>query len=276
MPVFEDTPREELVDSLLEGLAARRSSAFNKIGVSGCLIHVHTTLDALERDLEAGARDRMREAAATLMRALLPEGLSFSDLATFVRSLRERARALCREDARAQVEDWCFEYFSVATRQFIAARDEREQDRAAQREIERYSARLAELEAALSANEELLELVRQASVPIAPITAGVLLVSLVGPFDRERAGLLRARLLEAVSQRRTHSAILDVSGVPVFDLDAARMIVSVARSARLLGARVILVGISAESARTLVTLGVELGGLLTHATLEHGLREALS
>jgi anti-anti-sigma regulatory factor len=48
------------------------------------------------------------------------------------------------------------------------------------------------------------------------------------------------------------------------------------RAVRLLGAQVLLTGIRAEVAQTLVSLGLELGGLITRSTLQAGIRYALS
>ena len=49
-----------------------------------------------------------------------------------------------------------------------------------------------------------------------------------------------------------------------------------ARAARLLGAQIILVGISAEIAQTLVQLGADLTGMATRANLQSGIEYALA
>src|SRR5690606_15744148 len=93
---------------------------------------------------------------------------------------------------------------------------------------------------------------------------------------RFRAELLTDRLLSEVGRTRARVAILDISGVPVFDTDAAQLIIRLARSVGLLGAKVILVGISPENARTIVELGIELDQIMTCQALQDGLRKALA
>jgi rsbT co-antagonist protein RsbR len=48
-----------------------------------------------------------------------------------------------------------------------------------------------------------------------------------------------------------------------------------AQAARLLGAQVMLTGIRPEVARTLIGLGVDLGGIETHGPLQAGIAAAL-
>jgi anti-anti-sigma factor len=140
----------------------------------------------------------------------------------------------------------------------------------------RLEGQLAELAAALDEKTQLLELIRQASTPIVPVVRGIVVVPLVGTLDAFRAELVTERLLHEVVRLKARTAILDVSGVPLFDTHAAQLILRLARSVRLLGTRVLLVGMSPETARTIVGLGVDLGAVESHATLQDGLARALS
>ena len=124
--------------------------------------------------------------------------------------------------------------------------------------------------------ERLLELIRQASTPVTTVVSGILVVPLVGIFDRVRAEFLTERLLDEVGRVRARVAILDISGVPVFDTDAAQLIIRLANSVRLLGAKVILVGMSPGNAQTIVGLGIDLGEIITCRALQDGLRRALA
>jgi rsbT co-antagonist protein RsbR len=68
---------------------------------------------------------------------------------------------------------------------------------------------------------------------------------------------------------------MDITGVPVVDTAVGNHLLQAARAAELLGARVILVGISAEVAQTIVQLGINLSRIVTLATLQAGIEYAL-
>ncbi|MCA9700713.1 MAG: STAS domain-containing protein, partial [Myxococcales bacterium] len=132
-----------------------------------------------------------------------------------------------------------------------------------------------ELEVALDEKTKLLDMIRQASTPIAPVVDGILVVPLVGTFDSERAAFLTEKLLQEVARARAQTVILDISGVPVVDTDAAQLIIRLSRSVRLIGSGLFLVGLSPINAATIVRLGIELDTLETFSTLRDGLAQAL-
>jgi rsbT co-antagonist protein RsbR len=70
--------------------------------------------------------------------------------------------------------------------------------------------------------------------------------------------------------------IRDVSGVDEFDEATARHLLSAARAASQIGARMVLSGISPTMARAMVTLAAPLGGLSTFRSLEDALRHVLA
>jgi rsbT co-antagonist protein RsbR len=134
---------------------------------------------------------------------------------------------------------------------------------------------LAQLHEETAAREQLSATVRQLSVPIIPIMEGVLVAPLVGEIDAERASLLQRRLLERIVAERAQAAILDITGVPVVDAQVSIWLIQATTAARLLGARCILVGINPEVSQALVASGVDLGDLVTRATLREGLEYAV-
>jgi anti-anti-sigma regulatory factor len=276
MVSFEPTVRAELLSSVSSGLAKRRMSAFSMLGEDRCRTHVEATVDALEQDLEAGSFEAMRAPAIAFVSEFLAEGMGYTDLRFFSKLLREKALELAPADRREAVEEWCYQHLAVCTTHFLVQRDGMLQRQAEQRDIDRFESQLAELEAALAEKTQLLELIREASTPVTSVVRGILVVPLVGTFDRFRAELLAERLLDEVGQARARVAILDISGVPVFDTDAAQMIIRLARSVRLLGCKVILVGMSPRNARTIVELGIELDQTETCQALQDGLRKALA
>jgi len=82
-------------------------------------------------------------------------------------------------------------------------------------------------------------------------------------------------LLRGLERTRAPVAIIDITGVSNVDAHVADTLVAAARAARLLGTEVVLTGIRAAVARTLVQLGVELSGLHTRKTLQEGIDRAL-
>ena len=107
-----------------------------------------------------------------------------------------------------------------------------------------------------------------------PIADRVLLLPLVGEIDLERSSLIMERLLEAVITHRAEFVLMDVTGVPSIEVEVAVSLFAVARSARLLGAQVIVVGLSPDFARSLVSFGVDAGDILTLASVQRGLELA--
>ncbi|MFO7562634.1 MAG: STAS domain-containing protein [Enhygromyxa sp.] len=235
-------------------------------------------LRALEQDLAAGKREAVRGAMQTVVEELSAEGLTFADLRFLAQTLRNAVRATLESadtQLRAQVDDWFFELVMISSMRFIVAREEQMQERTVKIELSRLETQLDELKAALAEKTRLLEVIRQASTPIVPVVQGIHVVPLVGMFDAFRAELLTEKLLHEVARVHARAVILDISGVPVFDTDAAQLIIRLARAVRLLGTEVIVVGMSSENARTIVELGVDLSGLATLGTLQDGVALAL-
>lgn len=276
----------EMLEAVVSRLYGRATSSFYRMGEEACRAHVDTTLTALRRDLAAGKQDALRECTQGLLEELSGEGLIFADLKFFAQTLRkvvqstleassEASSAIGPGDWRQPVDDWFFELVLVSTMRFLARREEYLQKRTVKFELERLESQLGELQDALAEKTQLLEVIRQASTPIAPVVRGILVVPLVGMFDTFRAEVLTEKLLEEVSRLHARAVILDISGVPVFDTESAQLIIRLARAVRLLGTEIFLVGMSPENARTIVELGIDLVGLKTLGTLQAGLAQAL-
>lgn len=274
----------QIVEAVSERLCTRSASAFRRVGKATCHKHIDAALVALQQDLASGKHEAVRKVVYTLIEELTVEGLTFSDLRFYAQSLRTHVRDAIDADPRAQlgeqrdhpqIEDWFFELTMVCTMRFMAWRDEKLQRETAQLGVQRLESQLTELKIALDEKTSLLELIRQASTPIAPVVRGIIVVPLVGTFDTFRAELLTEKLLQEIVRLRARAAILDISGVPVFDTEAAHLTIRLARAVRLLGTAVILVGMSPVNARTIVDLGVDMTGIETLATLQDGLALAL-
>jgi rsbT co-antagonist protein RsbR len=120
--------------------------------------------------------------------------------------------------------------------------------------------------------EEIVEL----STRVLPLHRGILVMPLVGRIDAARAGPILGERLAAVARHRARVVVIDISGVPVVDADAAAHLVRTARALALLGATPVLVGVVADVARTMIAGGVALERVTTLADLASGLRHALA
>ena len=81
-------------------------------------------------------------------------------------------------------------------------------------------------------------------------------------------------LLERIVATGSEIVLLDITGVPVVDTAVARHLLETVAAARLLGAEVLIVGLSSRTAMTLVQLGIDLSHVTTRATLAKGLEFA--
>ncbi len=105
---------------------------------------------------------------------------------------------------------------------------------------------------------------------------GVLALPVIGSVDTARAQDMTEALLEKIVSTGSEIVILDITGVPVVDTAVARHLLETVSAARLLGAEVLVVGLTSRIAMTLVHLGVDLGGVTTRTTLAKGLQLAFA
>lgn len=271
-----------LVTELTRRLHGRTGSIFRVLGEATAAAVAGRLFAALRRDLEGREQAALRELVLALMDELQPKGLGYTDLRLLTIALRQvvlAALATAPEssaEAREQVHEWLFQLALQGSMRFVARRELQFQEQAAALEVRQLEGQLAELKAAFEEKTRLLDVIRQASTPIAPVYDGIIVVPLVGMVDAFRAQLLTEKLLEGVVQSRAKVVLLDVSGVPVFDAEAAQHIVRTALAVRLLGTRLILVGLSPDIARTIIELGIDLAGLTTLGTLQDGLARAFA
>ena len=133
-------------------------------------------------------------------------------------------------------------------------------------------------QAFVSANEQVIarqqQAIRQLSTPVLQLRSGLLILPIVGALDRERLDQMRALLLQAIRDRRARAVVLDVTGVPEIDSVAANQLIGSVTSARMMGAEVIISGLSDEIAQTLVTVGIDLTRVASAGDLQVGIEIA--
>jgi rsbT co-antagonist protein RsbR len=105
------------------------------------------------------------------------------------------------------------------------------------------------LEASLVEKQQRFQMLRDVSSPVIPVLNGVLVMPLIGSLDGERVEQATSVLLPRVQRART--VLIDITGVPVMDSQAAQKLIAMMQGLRLLGARVTLVGVGPEVAQML-------------------------
>jgi anti-anti-sigma regulatory factor len=145
-------------------------------------------------------------------------------------------------------------------------------------EIELAERRRSE-EARTALQEKIIQVQRarlaELSTPLIPITDEIMVMPLVGAMEEDRAEQVLATALEGVASKQTKVVIIDITGVQRVDSNVAGALVRTAQALRLLGALAMITGIRPEVAKTLVGMNLELGGVVTQATLQSGIDYAL-
>jgi rsbT co-antagonist protein RsbR len=108
-------------------------------------------------------------------------------------------------------------------------------------------------------------------LPVLQLWEGILALPLVGSLDDFRVQRLNEILLQRIVETGSEVVILDIGGVPAVDVAVARRLLEVTSAARLLGAEVIVVGLSTRTALAMVHLGIDLASVTTRKTMAQGL-----
>lgn len=118
--------------------------------------------------------------------------------------------------------------------------------------------------------------IRELSTPVIRVHERILLLPLIGSIDSHRARQVMDNVLLKVSEAQAKCILIDIAGVPVVDTNVADSLVKTTAAVRLLGAQTILTGITAQVARTIVQLGVDITTMHTVSRLADGIELALS
>jgi rsbT co-antagonist protein RsbR len=112
------------------------------------------------------------------------------------------------------------------------------------------------------------------STPVLQVRERLLILPIIGVLDQKRARQLTEQLLRGIRTHRAKVVVIDVTGVPEIDEAVANNLVQTVDASRLMGASVIITGLSSEIAQTLVTIGVDLSKVNTSGDLQGGIEEA--
>jgi rsbT co-antagonist protein RsbR len=114
------------------------------------------------------------------------------------------------------------------------------------------------------------------STPLIPITDRIMVMPLVGAMDTDRAEQAVETALRGVQAQKAQVVIVDITGIKNISTNVSSILIRMAQALHLLGAQAVLTGIRAEVAAGLVSLGVDLRGIVTRSTLQAGIAYALS
>jgi rsbT co-antagonist protein RsbR len=209
-------------------------------------------------DVDPQAWNGLREFLDNLSRSRAQQGFSPSETATFVFSLKEplfqRLRTAAGSDTDALADDvWAATRILdslglYTTESFIRSRESL---------IARQQ-------------QDMLEL----STPVVSLWDGILALPMIGTLDSARTQVVMETLLQRIVESEVSIAIVDITGVPTVDTLTAQHLLKTVTAARLMGAECIISGIRPAIAQTIVHLGVDLGGVITKASLADALRLA--
>lgn len=132
----------------------------------------------------------------------------------------------------------------------------------------------SERESALIEQQRLT--IQELQTPVIQVWDRILALPIVGSLDTARTQTMNEALLQRIVDTASEIVILDITGVPVVDTAVARHLLETVAAARLLGAEVLIVGLSTHTALTLVHLGLDLTGVTTRTTLAKGLEMAFA
>jgi rsbT co-antagonist protein RsbR len=118
------------------------------------------------------------------------------------------------------------------------------------------------------------EAIRELSTPVLQVRERLLILPIIGIIDPQRARQLTEQLLRGIRANRARVVVIDITGVPAVDATVANHLVQTVDASRLMGATVIVTGLSSEIAQTLVTIGVDLAKMKTVGDLQGGIEEA--
>lgn len=244
----------------LAGLLTQRSGLLLALAGEFLIIGLIAALEAAGSPLIGFAPTEAPSTALVFAVFLLGIGLLGLLLAFFTGSLRSALQMALQREGELE---------AVRASQAVVIDEQTASLRSMLDTVERQKAQLATTVEEMQTQQELI---RALSAPILPVLTGVLVLPVIGALDAERAAVLEHHVLTTVESQRTHAVIFDVTGLAVMDVPVADALLRTAAALRLLGARVILVGIRPEVAQTLTMIGRSFQQIETYANLQEAVQ----
>jgi rsbT co-antagonist protein RsbR len=209
-------------------------------------------------DITAPGWDQSRTVLEDVSRSHATLGLTPSETATFVFSLKEPLFALLREKVGKDPDQLAHEIWTATSLL----------DKLGLYTVEAFQKSREDIIG--RQQQELLEL----STPVVRLWEGVLALPLIGTLDSARTQIVMESLLEEIVTSGAEIAIIDITGVPTVDTLVAQHLIKTVAAARLMGADCIISGIRPQIAQTIVHLGLDLG-VVSKATMADAFALAL-
>ena len=205
--------------------------------------------------LETGSVEELREYARDLSERIIPRGVETHEVVGIVLLLRDvLARSLFEkyQDDFNRVLD-VYEPAANRIANTVAINFVQERERVIRQQQ---------------------EAIRELSTPVLQVRERLLILPIIGVLDGQRARQLTEQLLRGIRANRAKVVVIDITGVPTIDSTVANHLVQTVEASRLMGASVIITGLSSDIAQTLVTLGVDLSKVNAVGDLQGGIEEA--
>lgn len=133
-------------------------------------------------------------------------------------------------------------------------------------------ARLRDTHTLLEQERHLRDTISQLTVPVQEIGERVLFAPLIGHIDAQRGRQITETVLDKLHTSRAHTIIIDVQGVTTIDTSVAQLLDQLIQAIQLLGARVMLTGISAQMAATVTQLGITFRNVALYPSVSSALQ----
>jgi anti-anti-sigma regulatory factor len=264
--------RDALAEHLAQGLRDRIAH-YRDISDEGLRPAARAFIDHFISALRTGDLAPLLDAGTRNLERRFGQGLSVEAGMQFTEPLRDAFFLVLRPAFEEQLSgvydvilaaNRIFDQLDKIAVQFIMSelkKDEKAIDQSARQEEH------------IRAQEQML---RELSTPLIPVGEDVVVMPLIGALNEARAEQMRCVLLEGIATNRARVAIIDVTGVPNVDAEVGEALVGAVRSARLLGADVVVTGIQPAAAQAFINIGADFSGIVTKSTLKHGIAHALT
>lgn len=209
--------------------------------------------------LDGEAWQPLRAHLAALSRERVLQGFSPAETATFIYSLKKPLFDVLRREFGKDSAGLVDELWKLT----------QTLDQLGLLTVEAYQASRQEI--IERQQQELLDL----TTPVVRLWDSIVALPLIGTLDSERTQVVMESLLDSIVENEAAIAIIDITGVPTVDTLVAQHLLKTVAAARLMGAECIISGIRPQIAQTIVHLGVDLGDVVTKATLAEALKVAL-